>query len=148
MWGEPNHWRPEDHLRIEHPGIRVFDVALPGRLQGCIDHESGIIWLDVGLGPAEWRSTLAYEIGQLQQGPTPQDSCLAAAHQRQAMDWAARMLVDAEDLFEAFGQSSDLAEIAARLEVDLPMLRARFRCLSDAEQDELMEAINQRRLSA
>jgi hypothetical protein len=141
-------WRPEDYLRERHPEIRVVDADLPGRLQGFISHDEGIIWLRNDLSEVERRSTLAYEIAQLKQGPTPGDACLAAAHQRDAAEWAARMLIDTERFVEAFSRSASYADVAALLGVDVPTVRARLRGLTDVEQDAVFAAILDTRLSA
>jgi hypothetical protein len=148
MRGESKRWRPRDYLQSRYPEVQVHDYDLPDRLQGCVDHEKRIIWLDRSLTYAEWRSTLAYEVGRLQLGPTPDDACLAAAHQRDAAEWAARMLIDSEDLVDAFARASCHSEVAALLEVDLPTVRARLRGMTDGEQDEVYAAIQRQRLSA
>jgi len=141
-------WDPGRYLAERFPDMRVVEAVLPGRVQGAVDHEERIIWLDAGLSPAARRSTLAYEIAQLQQGPTPGDPCLAAAHQRDAAEWASRMLIDSPALFEAFESCREYREVAAQLGVDIPTVRARLRAMSDAEQDEVFAAILRQRLTA
>lgn len=141
MWGDSAQWSPWTHVQKRHPDVQVIEMELPGQLQGCVDHDQRIIWLAAGLDTRQRRCTLAYEIGQLEQGPTPTDPCLAAAHRRAAEDWAARMLIPTRGLLEGFSKSYSLAQIADGLQVDLPMLRARLRGLSDAEQDAVMDTI-------
>lgn len=148
-WGEAaERWCPSGFLRSRYPGVRVYDVDLPGRLQGCIDHEQQVIWLRAGMTEIERRCTLAFEVAQLQQGPTPEDPCLAAAHQRAAVEWAARMLIDCDDMIAAFARAPRYQDIAELLQVDVPTLRARLRGMTDAEQDGVLEAIHSLRLSA
>lgn len=142
MLGEPARWSPEAHVREQHVGVRIVEMELPGQLQGCVDHEQRIIWLAKGLSCAQRRCTLAYEIGQLEQGPAPADPCLAAARQRAAEDWAARMLLPIDRLLVGFSVSHELPQIADYLEVDTPTLRARLRGLTDEEQDSIMETIH------
>lgn len=132
---------PLAYVRDRYPDVRVIEMDLPGRIQGCVDHEQCIIWLSAGLTEVQRRCTLAYEIGQLQQGPTPKDPCTAAAHQRAAEDWAARVLIPEDGLMAAFRFSCNLPMIAAYLHVDLPTLRARLRGLTDSEQDAVMAAV-------
>lgn len=142
-------WSPSEHLHQRHPDVRVVeDRELPGGLQGCVDHEERIIWLDVRLSPVARRSTLAFEIGQLQQGPTPLDPRLAAAHRLAAADWAARMLIHIDDLVDSFACCDGYAAVAERLGVDVPTVRTRLRGLTDAEQDGVLEAIYRLRLTA
>lgn len=142
MLGESARWSPEAHMREQHDGVRIVEMALPGQLQGCVDHKQRIIWLATGLSSVQRRCTLAYEIGQFEQGPAPADPCLAAARQRAAEDWAARMLLPIDRLLAGFSVSHDLAQIADCLEVDTPTLRARLRGLTDDEQDSVMETIH------
>jgi hypothetical protein len=148
-WGEAeSRWDPSRYLAESFPEVRVEYACLPGRLQGCLERERGIIWLSIGLSPVEARTVLAYECGLLQQGPTPSDPCMAAAHERAAVDWAARMLIPSEMFVAAWAKCADLPAMAAFCDVDLAMFRARIRSASDAEQDEAVEAIAANRLSA
>lgn len=135
-------FEPSTFVRERHPDVQVIETdALPGRVQGGVDHRRRIIWLAKGLSVAARRSVLAYEIGQLQQGPTPVDPLLAAAHQRAAGDWAAQMLISTDELYGAFSLTDDYATMAAHLRVDVQTLRTRLRGMSDAEQDGVMACI-------
>lgn len=149
MQGETERVCPRAYVRERHPDWEVVETSrLPAGVLGCVDHERRIIWLASGLSEAQQRCTLAYEIGQLQQGPTPRDPCLAAAHQRAAADWAAMLLIPSEDFAAAWGMYPDLPSMAASLGVDLPTFRARIRAASDADQDAAVEAMRQMRQSA
>lgn len=141
MWGIPELWCPWTHVREEHPDVQVYEVELPGGLLGCVDHEQRTIWLRAGMPVAQQRCTLAFEIGHLERGPTPQEPELAQARRNDATDWAARRLIPTSSLVFAFRRSTYLGEIAVDLGVDLPMLRARLRGLTDDEQDAVMDAI-------
>lgn len=146
---EPEHFRPDSFIRQRHPDVRVEETdLLPNSILGGVDHEKRIIWLARGLSEVQRRCTLAYEIAQFQQGPTPTDPCLAAAYRRVAEDWAALMLVPSEAFVDAWAACLDLAAMAARVGVDLQMFRARIRAASDADQDAAIAAIEQTRLSA
>lgn len=123
-------------------------MDLPGGIQGCVDHERRIIWLSKNLTRVERDCVLAYEIGQLLQGPTSSHPCLAAAQRRAAEDWAAQMLIPTEEFLAGFAVSFDLREIADYLEVDLRTLRTRIRGGSDEEQDRIMAGLAQSRSSA
>jgi hypothetical protein len=148
-WGSTDDgWDPEGYLSSRYPSIEIRDYDLPGRLQGFYERKRGIIWLSTNLSLVERRSTLAYQAGKLEQGPTPEDPCLAAMHERAAMDWAARMLIPSHAFAAAWARCLDLAQMAAYCDVDLPMFRARIRAASDADQDAAIAAIIDTRLSA
>lgn len=141
-------FEPDDYLHHHFPRARVIDTDLPGLCQGCVDHDQQIIWLAADLDPVRRRSTLTYEIAELRLGPTPENPLLAAAHRRAAEEWAAHMLISQEAFVAAWGGCLNLHEMAARCEVDLPMFRARIRAASDADQDAVMRAITETRLTA
>lgn len=140
-------WDPEQHARSE--GIEVVETRqLPARVQAAVDHVRRIIWLAAGLSPAQRRCAIAYELGELHQGPTPSDPCLAAAYRRAAEEWAALMLISTELFIAAWVGCLDLPLMAAFCAVDLPTFRARIRAASDADQDAAVQAIATTRLSA
>lgn len=149
MLGEIARFSPEAYLEENHPGVRVCETdLLPDGVQGCIDHTKRIIWLAAKMSPAARRCTLAFEIAQLEFGPTPSDPCLAAAQRRAATDWAALMLVSPEDFAAAWGGCLDLVAMAAYCAVDLATFRARIRAASDTDQDAAIEAIARMRLES
>lgn len=135
-------WDPEAYVRAKHPDVQVVEMDLPMPWQGCVDHEKRIIWLAAGMSEVDRRCTLAFELGQLEQGPAPADPFLARARQLAAEDWAARKLLDLPTVLDGLRVARTLPEIAAVLAVDTPTLRARLRGLSDSEQDAAMEAIH------
>lgn len=148
MWGNRNAWDPWAYVEQRHPNVRVEVTKLQGRIQGCVNIARGVIWLDEGLSPVQARCVLAYEIGQLERGPTPTDPCQARATQRAAEEWAALMLIPSEAFVAAWGNCLDLGLMAARCGVDVPTFRARIRAASDADQDAAMAAIANTRLSS
>lgn len=148
MWGEFRQWDPWAYVRERHPDVQVVEMDLPGRLQGCVDHQRRIIWLARELNEVQRVCTLAYELGQLEQGPTPEDPCLARARQQAAQEWAACRLISSRRLLEGFALSFDLPTIAAFLGVDVPTLRTRVRGMTDEEQDCAMAALSELRQSA
>jgi Zn-dependent peptidase ImmA (M78 family) len=125
----------------------VYETELPGDLLGCVDIDRRIIWLDSRLTEAERRSTLAHEIGHLERGlPCDHGESNASDVTERAIDqWAARQLIDIRALASAFQWSSHLAEIAEELWIDEHLLRERLRCLTDEEQDILMQALSRAR---
>jgi hypothetical protein len=145
----PSQWDPWSVAASQHPDVQVIVTeTLPPRMQGCVDHKRRIIWLAADLTKIQARCTLAYEIAELQQGPIPADPCTAAAHRRAAEEWAAIMMIPTEALLDGFLTAGSIPEIAARLGVDPPTLRARLRGLTNDEQDALVGVSESRRLTA
>lgn len=141
-------WEPHEFLRERHPDVRLVEWDLPFPVQGCADHARRIIWLARRLTVVQARCVLAFQIGALEQGPVPDDPCLARARQRAAQDWAALMLIPTDDFVAAWGNCLDLSAMADRCGVDLPTFRNRIRAASDADQDAAMRAIVETRLTA
>lgn len=148
MWGKSKRWCPWTYVRERHADVQVVTTKLPGQLQGCVDPVERVIWLDEDMSRVQRRSTLAFELGQLQNGPTPQEPHLAVFHRRAAEDWAARMLIPTDDLLDALSLSGSLDEIAEMLHVDVPTLRSRLRGLTDDEQDAIMSLVERWRIAA
>lgn len=140
------HWSPWRHLRRHHPDVRVYEVELPDDLLACVDLDRRIIWLDSRLTQAEVRCSLAHEIGHLERG-WPCMPGGESAEERAVDDWAARRLIDVHDLVRALQWSSHVDEIAEELWVDAHMVRARFRGLTDDEQDAVMSALHRARVA-
>lgn len=134
-------WSPWRHLKDQFPDVEVYEIEFSVKMLGCVDLDKRIIWLDSRLTQAERRCTLAHELGHLERGVVCCDPLAAENEERAIDEWAARMLIPAGSLVRAFQWSSHLPEIADELWVDLHMLRARLRGLTDCEQDALMEAI-------
>ena len=142
-------WDPEVYLRQRHADVQVWESDLPDGLLGCVDHKRRIIWLSRDLCPRQRRSTLAVEIGHLEQGPTPTDHPgLASAMHRAAEEWAALMLIPTDVFAEAWGVAADLPAMASWCGVDVATFRTRIRAASDADQDLAMEAIYRLEASA
>jgi hypothetical protein len=144
--GESRRWSPWKWLRDEHPDFRVHEAELPAGLMGCLDHHRRTVWLDSRLTDVERLSTIAHECGHIEL------DVASGLHVVQAPEWkvdrwAARRLMPVRCLQRAFTWSSSLPEIADELGVDQRMLRARLRCLTDEEQDVIMDAIARMRVA-
>jgi hypothetical protein len=103
---------------------------LPGSAQGCHDREQHVIWLSDSLTAAERRSTLAHQVGHLELGPFDPDRGGGGM----VDNWAYRLLIPFDDRRRCCDRYDELADVAAELWVDWPMLRARLRGLMDGEQ--------------
>lgn len=148
MWGSRNAWDPWTYVEEKHPDVRVVVMKLQDRVQGCVDVDRRIIWLDRGLTPVQARCVLAYELGQLEQGSTAGDPRLARAADRAAEDWAALMLIPSELFAAAWAGCLELAAMAAFCDVDVPTFRARIRAASNDDQDVCIKAIAETRRSS
>lgn len=140
-------WSPWRWLRERYPDVDVREAELPSGFLGYCDHYEKTIWLDSRLLHGEQRATLAHEIGHLEL-----DACIGDrwynAPEWKVDRWAARRLITVDALLRAFQWTSDLDEMAEELWVDRHTLRARLRCLTDEEQDQVMKAIERRRTVA
>lgn len=123
-------WSPWRHLREWYPDVRVIETELAWRVLGCHDAGRRIIWLDDRLTAAEQRCTLAYQVGHLELGPFDPD----VGDDGMVDDWASRLLIPFDDLLQSCRRFEALADVAQELWVDVSMLKARLRGLTDAEQ--------------
>lgn len=142
----PRPWSPWRHLRTHHPDVKVFEAELPDDMLAWVDFDRRMIFLDCRLSKAEQRSSLAHEIGHLERGSLC-DPSREAQEEKAVEEWAARRLIDAAALARAFAWSCRLDEVAEELWVDVPMVRARLRSLTDAEQDALFTALDHARVA-
>lgn len=139
-------WSPWRHLRTRFRDVRVYELELDGDLLGCVDLDRRLIWLDSRLTQAEQRSTLAHELGHLERGSICSPGA-QTAEERAVEEWAAVRLIDAHALARALQWSCRVEEIADELWVDEHLVRARFRALTDEEQDLLLAAIEKTRVA-
>lgn len=137
-------WSPWRYLRLHYKDVAVFETELPGDMLAWVDPDRRMIWLDNRLTQAEQRSSLAHEIGHLERG-TLCDLARKTVEEKAVEEWAARRLIDAHALAHALQWSCRLEEIAEELWVDEQLVRARFRCLTDAEQDLMLAALERSR---
>lgn len=147
MVGERGRWSPWRHLRERHPEYRVHEVEFATDHLGCVDHRRKVIWLDSRLLCREQRATLAHEIGHIELDYFVQGMWAPAAEYR-VDAWAARSLITLPDLLQAFAWSMDLGEMAEELWVDRHTIGVRLRCLTDEEQDAVMDALRRKWVAA
>lgn len=142
MRGSARRWDPEAYLGQQYPDARLVETDLPPGLLGCVDHGRQLVFIARNLPEPQRRCTIAYELGQLRNGPMPNDPHLARARETAALDWAARQLIPSAAIAAAFAECYTIQMAAAWLDVDLPTVRARLRGLTDAEQDQVMSSIH------
>lgn len=110
---------------------------MPEGERSRLDPEQRIIWLNERLTGPESRCQMAHRLAELVLG--------AGASKDKVARWAARRLIPFKDLARAFKWTLNLEEMAEELWVDKSTLRTRLRCMTDREQDRLMQAIASRR---
>ena len=127
------------HALTDFDRARVVFDDLPPRRRGEVDFGTQTITLERRLDPTTQRCTLAHELVHLERGPVimwcvPREERAVAAI-------AARRLVSIEALAEAMRWSQDERAVAEELSVDVRTVRARLRCLDDAERALLRERV-------
>ena len=112
-------------------GLEDFQQHVGGYVEALSsDDGDHTIWLDPRQRQAQRRSSLAHELEHLVRGHR---GCQAPAVERLVEEAAARTLIDADDLLQAFAWTSDPQELADELHVDVDMIQARLRSLTDDE---------------
>ena len=94
-------------------GVSLREGSLPHGWWGAYDHRTHTITLLPNLGPIQYRSTLAHELGHAHyrhSGSTPRT-------ERQASQWAARQLISQEAFMDAAYGADTTSGVAAILEV-------------------------------
>ena len=131
-------WR--DARRREHLNIS-FEYMPDGR-RGCLRGEH--VTINTGDDQAQRRSTLAHELVHDERRVFPRDRVLRAREEMTVERIAARRLIQLEALVDALLWSRDARETAAELWVDLPMLVAFIRSLTDEEKAWIDTQISER----
>lgn len=139
-------WSPWHYLHTRFPDVEVYETELAGDMLGCVDIAGRRVWIDRRLTSAEKRCTVAHELGHLERGSLCAPGA-ESAEERAIEEWAARRLVDVRALARALQWSADVHEIAEELWVDEHIVRARFRSLTDEEQDLVLAAIERMRVA-
>lgn len=119
-------------------GVRVRTAPTPGSLWGIYDHRHSLITMKPDLASAQYRSTLAHELGHAHFGHVG----YSAKAERQADKWAAQQLLTIEQLAQAAGESStELPALAAELDVLPWVIRAFVSTLSERETQHLLALV-------
>lgn len=117
--------RQREHLHIEFR-------QLPDGRRGCIrDNRVTISTADT---QAQRRSTLAHELVHDERQVFPRDRVLRAREERAVERIASRRLIQLDHLAETLRWTREPREAAAELWVDVPMLTAFIRSLTDEER--------------
>lgn len=131
-------WR--DARNREHLGI-TFERLADGR-RGCLRGDR--ITINTGDDQAQRRCTLAHELVHDERRIFPQDEVLQAREEETVERIAARRLIALDHLVDVLRWTRSTGEVAAELWVDVPMLQALGRSLTDAERawiDEQLEGL-------
>lgn len=127
--------RDREHLSI------TFERLADGR-RGCLRGDR--ITINTGDDQAQRRSTLAHELVHDERRVFPVDRVLRAREELTVERIAARRLIALDHLVDVLRWTRSTGEVAAELWVDVPMLKALGRSLTDAERawiDEQLEGL-------
>lgn len=127
--------RDRVHLSI------TFERMADGR-RGCLRGDR--ITINTGDDQAQRRSTLAHELVHDERRVFPVDRVLRAREELTVERIAARRLIALDHLVDVLRWTRSTGEVAAELWVDVPMLQALGRSLTDAERawiDEQLEGL-------
>ena len=101
-----------DELALE-VGVRVRTAPVPPGLWGLYDHAHKLITIKPGLGRSQYNYALAHELGHAHFGHHGHHP----KHERIADKWAARRLINFDNLLEHSRASMDSLTVAANLGV-------------------------------
>ncbi|GAB2646053.1 hypothetical protein GCM10027169_12720 [Gordonia jinhuaensis] len=127
--------RDREHLNI------TFERLADGR-RGCLRGDR--VTINTGDDQAQRRSTLAHELVHDERRVFPTDRVLRAREELTVERIAARRLIALDHLVDVLRWTRSTGEVAAELWVDVPMLQALGRSLTDAERawiDEQLEGL-------
>lgn len=127
--------RDREHLNI------TFERLADGR-RGCLRGDQ--VTINTGDDQAQRRSTLTHELVHDERRIYPRDDVLRAREEETVERIAARRLIALDHLVDVLRWTRSTGEVAAELWVDVPMLQALGRSLTDAERawiDEQLEGL-------
>lgn len=110
-------------------GVHVRTAPTPGNLWGIYDKRHKLITIRPGLGVAQYRSTLAHELGHAYYGHSGHHR----KTERLADKWAAKTLLTVNAVLDVARYYTDTGEISAHLEV-LPWVLETFVDTLSAQQ--------------
>lgn len=111
----------------------------PGDLWGIYDKRYRLITIKPGLGRAQYRSTLAHELGHAYYGHTGHHP----KTERLADKWAAGKLLNFDDVLHHAKGTIDTGELAAQLEVMPWVLETYVRTLNAGQVVEMMNELTE-----
>lgn len=106
---------------VDSLGVRVRHAPTPKGLWGIYDHPRNLITLSPGMNSAQYRSTLAHELGHVRYGHHGHH----AKTERLADKWAAGKLLNIDMVLEQAKFTIDTKELSAELNV-MPWVLATF----------------------
>lgn len=130
-------WRDAE---MRYPAVHIDWHQLAPAHAAWIPSE-GVILVDDSLSPAEQRCALAHELAHLDTDDSAVSMCWFRTRQESAADQlTARRLIVIDDLIEVLRYSVDPREVAAELDVSVPVLAMRWRWMHPAERGLLRRA--------
>lgn len=122
--------------RLRRLGVPIVEADIEER--GWYDAERGCVVVREGLSWAARRSTLAHELVHVEARDVVRGGVWRDVHEdrmeARADEIAARNLIRISDLIDAMCETSDYDAAAEALGVDVDLLLARLRTLTDAER--------------
>jgi len=110
-------------------GVRIREAAVPGTWWGLYDHRYRLITLKPGLCLAQWRSTLAHELGHATYGHHGHHP----KTERIADKWAAGHLLSTDLIMLHAKTTVNLGDLAASLDVMPWVVRTFIDLLTETE---------------
>lgn len=136
-------------LRLRSLGVRIVEADIEER--GWYDAAEHRVVIRAGLSWAARRSTLAHELVHVEARDELRPGWWSDVHESaieaRADEIAARNLIRLGDLIDALRDYTDHESAAAALNVDVDMLKARLRSLTDAERWHVEQVTRPRRLA-
>lgn len=134
-------------VRLRSLGVQVVEADIAER--GWYDAERRTVVVRRGLSRPARRSTLAHELVHVEAGDALRPGWWSKVHEpvieARADELASRNLIPLGSLIHVLVEALDEDEAADMLEVDVDMVRARLRSLTDAERWHLEQVTRPRR---
>lgn len=136
-------------VKLRRLGVPVVEADIEER--GWYDAEQNTVVIRRGLSRAARRSTLAHELVHVEAGDRLRPGWWTDVHESaieaRADEVASRRLITIDELIDALTEAVDEEAAAAMLEVDVDMLRARLRSMTDNERWHVEQVTRPRRLA-
>lgn len=119
-------------------GVRITRGALPAGWWGSYNHRTLTITLHRSLGPVQYKSTLAHELGHAHH----RHETSTPGNEWQASVWAARTLIQHDQFLEAAYAADRVAGVANILEVMPADVETYMHIMSNRDKRRLLQSLN------